>query len=471
MEKNQYFLATPRFLPTVCALQETHLRETPMPAHIHAPTPAPAAPTHLAFLKKAMSVLARPALLLVVTMALLLISGCTAIARIKASENTDEPKPPYPGVSANIASLRRLTENRSRGWFELPGYVILPVCIVSLPIDIAVDTIFLPYDIPSFIYYSSVSQKIKKLKRERDAEEERLAELIQKNPNIIVEEQWSKKSTLHKNVIRKTFYGNHPIEFANLGVHRNFARETITSVGIPYTDEQLEEIFKISEIREVFLEARECGEDFILRHLDEITSFQSKMLFKRIIENPNATVKLFKKITSLRQNTGVAAELIPRVTLGINEPILLMTSAKENAERVVANISSKRLLREKMAYQFIGAKDKKDLNALLRNEPIQAGRQRDNQQWLRDADGGILFVGKLETLDHAEQAALLRLVREKVFSVIGMDKEIRVDCQLIGEATEDLSQLVREGKFSAELLACFEGRVFYLDSWWDFHHE
>jgi hypothetical protein len=345
--------------------------------------------------------------------------------------------------------------------YQLPAYMVIPFCLVSLPIDIAVDTICLPYDIPSFIYYY--------YKFQQNEEEKRLAKLVKENPNIIVEEQWSKKSKSHKNAIGKTLHVYHLEESERNSGRKSSSKSSTADIAIPYTNEQLEEIFKISEIREVLLGARECGEDFILRHFDEIASLKSEVLFRSISENQNATNKLFKKIISLKQNTGVTSELIPRVTVHINEPILLMTSTEKSAEYVAFGIRLKKILQGKPTGQFISAKNKETLNVLLRDEQVLMGNWHYEKKWLRDADRGVLFVGKLETLNHTEQAALLRLVKEKTFRVIGTGEEIRVDCQLIGEATEELPRLVREGKFSAELLACFEGRVFYLDSWWDSH--
>ncbi len=67
------------------------------------------------------------------------------------------------------------------------------------------------------------------------------------------------------------------------------------------------------------------------------------------------------------------------------------------------------------------------------------------------ADGGTIFLDEVGELPMDTQVKLLRVLQEQEFEPIGSSKTIKVDVRVVAATNRDLQELVREGKFRADL--------------------
>ncbi len=67
------------------------------------------------------------------------------------------------------------------------------------------------------------------------------------------------------------------------------------------------------------------------------------------------------------------------------------------------------------------------------------------------ANGGIFFLDEISTLQLELQAKLLRVLQEREFMRVGGEQQIRVDVQVIAATNQDLSAMVKAGKFREDL--------------------
>jgi DNA-binding NtrC family response regulator len=67
------------------------------------------------------------------------------------------------------------------------------------------------------------------------------------------------------------------------------------------------------------------------------------------------------------------------------------------------------------------------------------------------ADGGTLFLDELGDLPPAQQGKLLNVLETRRFSRVGSGEEIEVDVRILAATNQDLEELVRQGRFRADL--------------------
>ena len=67
------------------------------------------------------------------------------------------------------------------------------------------------------------------------------------------------------------------------------------------------------------------------------------------------------------------------------------------------------------------------------------------------ADGGVLFLDEIGDLPLPLQSKLLRFLQERVIERVGGRKEIPVDVRVVCATHQDLSNLIREGRFREDL--------------------
>jgi PAS domain S-box-containing protein len=67
------------------------------------------------------------------------------------------------------------------------------------------------------------------------------------------------------------------------------------------------------------------------------------------------------------------------------------------------------------------------------------------------ADGGTIFLDEVGELPMDTQVKLLRVLQEQEFEPIGSSRTVKVDVRVVAATNRDLQELVREGKFRADL--------------------
>ena len=80
------------------------------------------------------------------------------------------------------------------------------------------------------------------------------------------------------------------------------------------------------------------------------------------------------------------------------------------------------------------------------------GAIADTDGFIKEADGGVLFLDEIGTLPSDTQALLLKAIEEKTFRPLGAKTDERSDFQLICGTNADLESAVEAGKFRRDLL-------------------
>jgi two-component system response regulator HydG len=79
------------------------------------------------------------------------------------------------------------------------------------------------------------------------------------------------------------------------------------------------------------------------------------------------------------------------------------------------------------------------------------GAHKDHKGLFEAADQGTLFLDEVAEISSNFQVKLLRTLQERTIRRVGDTREIRVDVRLIAATNQDLTQLVREGRFRQDL--------------------
>ena len=82
-----------------------------------------------------------------------------------------------------------------------------------------------------------------------------------------------------------------------------------------------------------------------------------------------------------------------------------------------------------------------------------SGAGADHDGFLKEADGGIVFLDEIGELPLEAQAMLLKAIEEKTFRPLGAAKDEHSDFQLICGTNRDLAVDVADKHFRADLLA------------------
>ena len=80
------------------------------------------------------------------------------------------------------------------------------------------------------------------------------------------------------------------------------------------------------------------------------------------------------------------------------------------------------------------------------------GAIADSDGYIKEADGGVLFLDEIGTLPSDTQALLLKAIEERTFRPLGSKQDEHSDFQLICGTNSDLESAVESGKFRRDLL-------------------
>ena len=85
------------------------------------------------------------------------------------------------------------------------------------------------------------------------------------------------------------------------------------------------------------------------------------------------------------------------------------------------------------------------------------GAIRDEPGYVRRADGGTLFLDEVGDLATPAQAALLRVLEERVVAPVGGSLPLKVDLRIVAATHKALEKMVLRGEFRVDLLARISG--------------
>lgn len=79
------------------------------------------------------------------------------------------------------------------------------------------------------------------------------------------------------------------------------------------------------------------------------------------------------------------------------------------------------------------------------------GAAYEREGYFRKANGGILFLDEIGDIEINLQIKILRFLETKTIQVVGDEKDIQLDVQIIAATNHDLKELVEAGTFRADL--------------------
>jgi len=79
------------------------------------------------------------------------------------------------------------------------------------------------------------------------------------------------------------------------------------------------------------------------------------------------------------------------------------------------------------------------------------GATEDRIGYFRKADGGILFLDEIGDLTMEAQGKILRFLEDKIINVVGDEKDIKLDVQIVAATNKDLEDMIKKGIFRKDL--------------------
>lgn len=152
-------------------------------------------------------------------------------------------------------------------------------------------------------------------------------------------------------------------------------------------------------------------------------------------------------------------EQIERVAITSKDPILLTGPTGAGKSQLARRIFELKRARGQVPGELV------DVNcATVRGDAAMSalfghtrgaftGAARARGGYLKQADGGVLFLDEVGELGLDEQAMLLRAIEDKIFYPVGADEPTHSDFQLIAGTNRDLRDAVGRRAFREDLLA------------------
>ena len=79
------------------------------------------------------------------------------------------------------------------------------------------------------------------------------------------------------------------------------------------------------------------------------------------------------------------------------------------------------------------------------------GATKDRLGYFRKADGGILFLDEIGDLTMEAQGKILRFLEDKIINVVGDERDVKLDVQVVVATNKNLESMIKEGTFRKDL--------------------
>jgi PAS domain S-box-containing protein len=219
---------------------------------------------------------------------------------------------------------------------------------------------------------------------------------------------------------------------------------TITSIAVPYFDENGEIEFVLSSVRDSIEDIHySTVDDIEKKKYEEKHSSSSSMLFKSSMMKDimELTYKLsdVESPVVLLGESGVGKTLLARV----------MHNSSRRKDKPFININCGAIPKDLMESELFGYEE----------GSFTGAKKQGNKGLLDAANGGTLLLDEISELPYILQSKLLQVVQDKEFIPIGSNKMKKVDVKIIAASNKNLKKLVDSGDFREDLyyrLSVFE---------------
>jgi DNA-binding NtrC family response regulator len=210
---------------------------------------------------------------------------------------------------------------------------------------------------------------------------------------------------------------------------------------------------------ETVVKAMKRGADDFLRKSDfDLLSWKKK--FALIIENQKLTKRLSLIEREKFQFIGNSSEIYElKKTLKIlseyPDVTVLITGETGVGKEVAARYLHKYSARKNNEFVSVDLTTMRETlieSALFGHKKgAFTGAIYDREGFFRKANGGILFIDEIGNISSDLQNKLLRFLEDKTIQVVGDDKSLKLDVQIVIATNKNLLQMVEKGEFRPDL--------------------
>lgn len=220
--------------------------------------------------------------------------------------------------------------------------------------------------------------------------------------------------------------------------------ETITSIVIPYFDDNGEIEYVLSTVRDVVKDMEFMTPDQIEskkyedKHISSSSIIYKSAKMKEVMELSYKLAEVDSPLVIMGES-GVGKTLLARV----------MHNSSDRKDKPFITVNCGAIPKELMESELFGYE-----------EGAFTGAKKQGRKGLFEAaSGGTILLDEISELPYLMQSKLLQVVQDNEFTPIGSDKPKKVDVRIITATNKNLKKLVDAGNFREDLyyrLSVFE---------------